>query len=151
MKFPALIRIKILAKKISQFMDQRFAPIQLTDTKVRILSALAHHPEPLTATDLLPWAEVEKASLTGVLQSLEREGLIERQPHPTDGRAVLLTITDAGREAQRRAFEVIGKADADLLSVFTKEEAEEFDRLCGLLFHRLEELGVSFRRREAPE
>ena len=146
MKLPRLLHIKFLAKKCGQLLDHRFTSLGLTDTKVRTLSALAHH-SPLTATDLLPWTEVEKASLTTLLQSLEREGYIERQPHPTDGRAVLLSITDEGREVQRKAFDALHKADEDLFSVFTDEDSQEFRRLCDLLFARLDELGVGCRRK----
>jgi DNA-binding MarR family transcriptional regulator len=149
MKFPSLIRIKILAKKCGQLLDHRFAPMGLTDTKTRILSALAHR-SPQTATDLLPWTEVEKASLTALLQSLEREGLIERAPHPTDRRAVLLTITEAGREAQRAAIDALVKADRDLLSVFSEEEAAEFNQLCDRLFARLGELSGDCSGKRGP-
>jgi DNA-binding MarR family transcriptional regulator len=94
---------------------------------------------------------VEKASLTGLLQSLERDGLIVRGPHPTDRRAILLSITDAGREAQQKAFAAIREANDDLFSVFSEAEKEEFKRLCGLLFARVEELGVPCRRREGRD
>jgi DNA-binding MarR family transcriptional regulator len=150
MRFPPLIQVKFLAKKCGQLMDQRFATLGLNDTKTRILMALARH-SPLTATELLPWAEVEKASLTGLLQSLERDGLIVRGPHPTDRRAILLSITDAGREAQQKAFAAIREANDDLFSVFSEAEKEEFQRLCGLLFARVEELGVPCRRREGRD
>jgi DNA-binding MarR family transcriptional regulator len=150
MKFPPILWVKLLAKKFNQLLDSRFAPIGLNDTKTRMLSALAHH-SPLTATDLLPWAEVEKASLTGLLQSLERDGLIVREPHPTDRRAVQLSITDKGRDVQQKAFDAIGKANDDLFAVFTEEERGEFERLCGLLFSRLEDLGVACRRKEGKE
>jgi DNA-binding MarR family transcriptional regulator len=147
MRFPPLIQVKFLAKKCGQLLENHFAPLGLNDTKTRILMALARY-SPLIATDLLPWAEVEKASLTGLLQSLERDGLIVREPHPTDRRAVSLSITDKGRDVQQKAFAAIGKADDDLFSVFTAEERAEFERLCGLLFARLDDLGVPCRHRD---
>ena len=145
MNFPSLIRIKILARLSGQLLDQRFAPLGLNDTKVKTLSALTHH-SPLTATELLPWTEVEKASLTGLLLSLEREGLIMREPHPTDGRAVLLSITDKGHEIQKKAIEALKKANEELCSALTSEETEELERLCGLLFARFKEMGIGHHR-----
>lgn len=141
MKFFPLLHLKVIGRRIGQLLDSRFAPLGLTDTKAKILGALTHHPE-LTAKDLLPWTEVEKASLTELLRGLERDGLILRKPHPTDGRAILLSISDAGRAMQPRIIEALEKASDDLFSVFTEEEAEEFNRLCGLLSSRLEELGI---------
>jgi DNA-binding MarR family transcriptional regulator len=43
--------------------------------------------------------------MTKVLAKLEERGLVQRTPHPTDGRQVLLSATQAGREViaeQRR-------------------------------------------------
>lgn len=41
--------------------------------------------------------QVHPASVTNVVDRLEADGLVERVPHPTDGRATLAQITDAGR------------------------------------------------------
>jgi DNA-binding MarR family transcriptional regulator len=36
------------------------------------------------------------------LADLEEQGLVERRPHPTDGRQVLFALTAAGTEARRK-------------------------------------------------
>jgi DNA-binding MarR family transcriptional regulator len=36
--------------------------------------------------------------MTRVLAVLEERGLVSRRPHPTDGRQVLVELTDAGRD-----------------------------------------------------
>lgn len=41
--------------------------------------------------------QVHPTSVTNTVQRLERDGLISRRAHPTDGRASLLVLTDAGR------------------------------------------------------
>lgn len=45
----------------------------------------------------------DKSNITRLLQGLENDGLIERQPHETDGRAQRLYLTDAGAELHDRA------------------------------------------------
>lgn len=144
MKFFPLLHVKVLGRRVGQLLESRFAPVGLTDTKAKILGALAHRPD-LTARDLLPWTEIEPASLTEVLQSLERDGLIERKPHPKDRRSIQLSLTDAGYAAQRRSLEALEAAHEDLFSVFTPAEAEEYERLSKLLSERLEELGIGCR------
>ena len=42
------------------------------------------------------------AGVSGILRRLEAEGLVERQPDPSDGRRVFVTITPAGDEIVRR-------------------------------------------------
>lgn len=42
--------------------------------------------------------QLHPTSVTNIVDRLERDGLVRRTPHPTDGRATLVEITDAGRE-----------------------------------------------------
>ena len=57
--------------------------------------ALRRHPG-LMALDLAGPIWVEPPSVSRAVQSLERRGLLTRQPHPTDGRASLFYLTQAG-------------------------------------------------------
>lgn len=41
--------------------------------------------------------QVHPTSVTNTVQRLERDGLIAREPHPRDGRASMILLTDAGR------------------------------------------------------
>jgi DNA-binding MarR family transcriptional regulator len=47
--------------------------------------------------------QVHPTSVTNVIDGLERDGLVERIPHPTDRRTTLAQITAGGREAAERA------------------------------------------------
>jgi DNA-binding MarR family transcriptional regulator len=53
---------------------------------------------PLTPSELAELERVKRPSMTRTLGCLEREGLIERTPDPTDGRSFLVALNDAGRE-----------------------------------------------------
>jgi DNA-binding MarR family transcriptional regulator len=57
---------------------------------------------PLTTADLARAEAVKPQSMGATLAELEREGLVERQPHPTDGRQVLFVLTGEGVEARRK-------------------------------------------------
>jgi DNA-binding MarR family transcriptional regulator len=57
---------------------------------------------PLTTADLARAESVKPQSMGTTLADLEQEGLVERRPHPTDGRQVLFALTGAGVEARRK-------------------------------------------------
>ena len=65
--------------------------------------------------------QVHPTSVTNTVDRLARDGLVSREPHPGDGRAAMLVLTDAGRELVERAtaalnaevFEDPGLTDAD--------------------------------------
>ena len=54
---------------------------------------------PLRLSDLAVREGVAQPSMTALVSRLERGGLAERTPDPSDGRAVMVAVTDAGRDA----------------------------------------------------
>jgi DNA-binding MarR family transcriptional regulator len=54
--------------------------------------------------------QVHPTSITNAVSRLEKAGLVRREPHPSDGRAVLIHITDAGRELTAEATKHINAA-----------------------------------------
>ena len=56
----------------------------------------------MTTADLARAECVKPQSMGATLAELEHEGLVQRRPHPTDGRQVLFTLTSAGLEARRK-------------------------------------------------
>ena len=53
-------------------------------------------PEGLTPTALFEAAMMSSGGMTARIDRLERAGLVERRPHPTDRRATLVRLTDKG-------------------------------------------------------
>ena len=52
---------------------------------------------------------IHPTSVTNIIDRLERDGLVERAPHPADGRTTLATITPAGRKLAARATKAVEK------------------------------------------
>jgi DNA-binding MarR family transcriptional regulator len=57
-------------------------------------------------------AGISKGTLTGVARTLESRGLLRRAGHPTDGRLVLLSLTDEGEELMQRVFPAFNEEEA---------------------------------------
>jgi DNA-binding MarR family transcriptional regulator len=76
-------------------------PDELTWSQTVALSRLERAGS-MTTADLARAESVKPQSMGATLAELEREGLVERQPHPTDGRQVLFSLTDAGVDARRK-------------------------------------------------
>jgi DNA-binding MarR family transcriptional regulator len=55
----------------------------------------------LRLTDLTATEQLKQPALTSLVAKLERDGLVTRSPDPTDGRAVLLSLTAEGEEIVR--------------------------------------------------
>lgn len=70
----------------------------ITDSQYSVLGLLDRHGA-LTSAVLADKERVRPPSMTRIVGSLLEAGLVERAAHPVDGRAQLVTLTDAGRAA----------------------------------------------------
>lgn len=86
--------------------DQVLRPLGLTFARYELLMLLHFSRRgalPVTKASLR--LQVHPTSVTNAVDRLEAAGLVVRRPHPTDGRAVLVELTDRGRELALRATE----------------------------------------------
>ncbi|MEU4602907.1 MarR family transcriptional regulator [Kribbella sp. NPDC023972] len=56
---------------------------------------------PMRLTDLLATEQLKQPALTSLVAKLEQDGLVSRRPDPSDGRAMLLSLTREGRQIVR--------------------------------------------------
>ncbi|WP_395110132.1 MarR family winged helix-turn-helix transcriptional regulator [Actinomadura sp. SCN-SB] len=68
----------------------------LSLTQSAALAAIERHGS-MTPRELADHEKVQPPSMTRVIAYLEERGLVERSPHPTDGRQVVLSATEAGK------------------------------------------------------
>jgi DNA-binding MarR family transcriptional regulator len=73
----------------------------LSDIQLAALAALERH-ESMTPGELADHEKVQPPSMTRVIAVLEARGLVRREPHATDRRQVILTVTDEGRDLVQR-------------------------------------------------
>ncbi len=98
-----------LHKQLRHFQEAQLGGSELTLTQYAILDAIAQR-EPLPLSQLHRHLEVEKSTTTRLLAPLIRRQWVERQRNPADGRVVLLSLSEAGREGYRRAAETMHAA-----------------------------------------
>jgi len=94
------------------------------------LAILEGAGQPLSPTVIAERLIVTTASVTSVLDTLERRGLIERRPHASDRRRVLVVITDDGIALVNRFLPEMIAAQTAALSGFSQPQRRQ---LIGLL------------------
>jgi DNA-binding MarR family transcriptional regulator len=88
------------------------------------LHAIGEAKEPLAPGDLAARLDVTPATVTGALTALEEAGLVVRARHPDDRRGVLVSITAAGRKAQRQWAQLITNYVREALAPLSDKELE---------------------------
>jgi MarR family transcriptional regulator for hemolysin len=73
---------------------------------------------------LLARVDIEQATMANTLARMERDGLIERRPHPSDKRAQLVFLTAKAKRMQGDAIEAAREADLALFEGFKAFERE---------------------------
>ncbi len=76
-------------------------PGGLTLSQLSAMARLERHG-PTTTADLARTESMKPQSMGAVLASLEQEGLVQRQSHPTDGRQILFALTPLGANVRSR-------------------------------------------------
>src|SRR3954453_17044748 len=83
----------------------------LTGAQYAALSVLARDPG-LSGADLARACNTTPQAMNGVLTTLEREGLVERRPHPTHGRILQVTLTSEGERRLAAATPAVRRLES---------------------------------------
>jgi DNA-binding MarR family transcriptional regulator len=91
-------------------------------------------------------AGISKGTLTGVARTLESRGLMRRADHPTDGRLVLLSLTDKGEELMQRVFPQFNDEEAFVTGQLSDAECRSLAEGLRSVVLQVEEHGEERRR-----
>ena len=69
-------------------------------------------------------AGISKGTLTGVADTLEKRGLLERRAHPDDARRVLLSLTPSGLQLMAELFPLFNKQEALVVESLSADEIQ---------------------------
>jgi DNA-binding MarR family transcriptional regulator len=97
--------------------------------RLRLLHALeCHAARAMTMSELAKALDVTQRRITSLVDALMADGLVERRPHPTDGRSTIVELTEKGLAEQKANWEQrqteIGRAFGDLSPTHQKQLLE---------------------------
>ncbi|GAA4395933.1 MarR family winged helix-turn-helix transcriptional regulator [Tsukamurella soli] len=106
--------------------EHALKPFRLTFARFELLRLLAFSRRgALPISRASARLQVHVSSVMHAIDRLERAGLVERQPHPTDGRTTLVALTDAGRDTVAEATEAVNEVFADLGGAIGAADSEK--------------------------
>ncbi|WP_198968806.1 MarR family winged helix-turn-helix transcriptional regulator [Xylophilus sp. ASV27] len=112
-------------------MDRFATHMQQHDLKVAsysVLSLIAHNPG-ITSRQLCATLAIQPPNLVGIINELDARGLLQRLPHPTDGRAVGLHLTKDGAALQARAEATVDAMEDEATQHLSAAERKTLIRL----------------------
>ena len=105
--------------------NSHLAPYRMTADQFVLLALLAEQ-DGITQRQLARRASSDPNTIRAMLVLLENRGLVARRRHPTDGRALRVTVTRKGRQTYVELSAAIRTLQERLSSVFQAKEAGTF-------------------------
>lgn len=113
------------ARLFANGLQARIRPLGLAPAQFMTLLELWEE-DGLTQKQLVQRLDVEQATMANTLTRMERDGLVRRKPHPTDGRAQLVYLTAKARSLEEPAKAAAAAQNALALNDLSAEETRQF-------------------------
>jgi DNA-binding MarR family transcriptional regulator len=112
---------------ISRFIE-RMAEFDLRPVDFSVLSLIGHNPE-ITSRQLSYTLSVLPPNMVLILKNFEKRALIIKKPHPTDGRAIGLSLSKKGKLLMDKAEVAAYTSDRNSASRLTESEFKTLIKL----------------------
>ena len=120
----------LLEKRIASLL----LPFHLSPASGLVLSILADTETLVSPNNIADRLIISRASVTSLLDSLEKRGFLTRKPHPTDRRKLLVELTDSGRQVANSFRPIVHQQQKVWLSALNVKEQEQLIEM----LHRLQ-------------
>ncbi len=115
-----------------RFWAGKIADFSISPVQGLVLISLAEEDH-TTSAHLGQRVQLDSATLTGIIDRLEKSGLVERQRNPDDRRAILICLTEKGRQIAREISGISETANREFLAGLSEDE----ERMLRALVRRL--------------
>jgi DNA-binding MarR family transcriptional regulator len=120
---------------------------RVTLPRFDLMAQLDRTPNGMTLGELSQRMMVSNGNVTGLVDRLVTQNLVDRRPSPVDRRAQIVSLTAEGR----KAFRAMARANGDWIGeIFANLTSGEIDDLMRLLDKAKASARTAIARREAP-
>jgi DNA-binding MarR family transcriptional regulator len=126
----AYLMLRQVGHCVRSALEERIAQAGISHGRFMLLVVLDRDPEqPMAASELAEQAGVTKQTITSLLDGLEKDGLVCRQPHPQDRRSVVVQLLDPGKQLLKQVLPGMYRKQVEMLAHLSREEKRQLTRL----------------------
>jgi MarR family transcriptional regulator, organic hydroperoxide resistance regulator len=115
--------MKKVMSTIKQRMGNHFKEMNLTGPQGMLMGTLAHHGE-MKVSELSEKLGLSNSTVSGILDRLENQGLVERTRSKEDRRVVHIKVTDEFKKHSQKHFDEINQLIEQMMNKATPEELD---------------------------
>lgn len=116
--------LKQIMDGVKQNVQQEFKEMNLTGPQGMLVGTLAHHGE-MKISQLSEQMGLSNSTVSGIVDRLEKQGLVERTRSVEDRRVVNVNVTSDFKKIAQDHFNQIEAKFQDILSETSSEEADK--------------------------
>ena len=124
----ALAALRVASHGFRTMMDRWLEHHDLSEGRMGVLWRL-RVKDSTTLGDLAESLDVSPRNITGLVDHLERDGLVERFPDPEDRRAIRVRLTPASKQKLSEIKRELGSPRFGVVAGFTEEELKQLRHL----------------------
>jgi len=113
------------SRQITMYLEDQTRELGVSPLEGHVLTYLRKYA-PAPVGELVRVFGVKQSTFTSLLDRLERDGLVRREPNPADRRSFLIHITERGRELTARLNRLLEKLEDDIRVRLRRAEAKGF-------------------------
>ncbi|MEG6565745.1 MarR family transcriptional regulator [Thermoanaerobacterium saccharolyticum] len=123
-RIDVLKTLKFIINMIHKSMEDEFRELNITGPQGMIIGILMRHKK-MKISDLSEKMGLTNSTVSGIIDRLERQGMVKRVRSSDDRRVVYVSIDEEFREKSREVFKKIEDKFRDMMNKATKEEHDE--------------------------
>ncbi|WP_201290903.1 MarR family winged helix-turn-helix transcriptional regulator [Croceibacterium salegens] len=132
------ILLVLVARRWRTILDEKLRPTGQSSARMEALSAILNSPDRSAQVEIAKRLRIEGPTLTRMIDTLEKDGLVTRMPDPADRRSKLLKLTQEGEETLHDIFNLADTYRARLLDGVPAEDKAAVSRFLTGLLDRLD-------------
>lgn len=124
-----VVMLRTVADELAAQLQVSLDRYGISEGRLRVLGHLLDRVEPATHSELADASGVTKGTVTGLIDGLERDGLLRRTPCASDRRVSLIELTPEGDRALKRILPGHLRRLSELVGAINKSEQQTLLRL----------------------
>ena len=120
-----LLSILMSFEVLARYLEVELRRYEASLIRFNIMSTLFKNGGEMTPSEIAESVFREKNSITAAINTMERQGVVRREPAPNDRRSVKVVITDKGWKEANQLNPIAQEISREVLSSIDKDKVED--------------------------
>ncbi len=131
-----------LSRELRKQFDEYLSEINLTASGWCVLLCVIENNEKITQREIANILSLETPTVTRILDILQKNGFIDRIPHPEDRRCFIIKLTEKGKNIKKELYNYGECFMNSVTSLLTEEELKNFKNILNRMYSQIKTHGI---------